>query len=235
MKKKFAAISVFALVLCLVCCTSLAAGKMTVQQENFHAVDIYSIYGYAFAKVENTGDKPVEFSSGLLEMYDANGEPLKSTDFVMCYPKVLNPGETGFITVDDSVDSAASAADIADYALTVTGKSSSGDTVTRFPATASYLKDVPVYKYASYDVITAEITNNTEETVYDVEVVLSLLDADGNVLYVQGNSFYSTGINPGSTITYRVTIDDCWKETWSREGFTPDHAEAIAYIIDENW
>ena len=73
MKKIISLTIALALLLCAASLPALAAGKMTVAQENFHVTDGYSVYGYALAKVENTGDKPVEFSAGLLEIYDEAG------------------------------------------------------------------------------------------------------------------------------------------------------------------
>ena len=63
--------------------SALAAGKLSVTQENFHYVENYWNYGYAYAKVENVGDKPIKVNAGVLEIYDADGEVITSTDYVM--------------------------------------------------------------------------------------------------------------------------------------------------------
>ena len=49
----------------------LAAGKLSVEQENFHVIQSYSVYGYTYAKVANVGDKPIKINTGLLEIFDA--------------------------------------------------------------------------------------------------------------------------------------------------------------------
>ena len=208
---------------------------MTVTQENCHIINSYRIYGYTFAKVENTGDKPVEFSAGLLELYDANGDSLTSTDYLYCYPDCLAPNETGYVFSYDQVEQANSYSDVDDYMLTVTGKSTSSS-VTRYPANGIYQPDVQVSKYLTYNYVTAEITNNTDNTLYNVNVVIELLDDNENILYLCHNDFYnSTGINPGSTITYRDSISDSWYEAWEREGVTPTHVDVIAYVEDTDY
>lgn len=229
MKKRSTLAIVAALVLCLVCCTASAAGKMTVLQENFHAVDFSTPYGYVFAKVENTGDKPVKYSAGLLEIYDANGDTLESTDWVGCYPSILNPGETGFAIVSERVENASAVSDLDDYALTVTGKSATSGSVTRYPVKGEYQQDVQISTYSTRNYLIAEITNDTDTTAFDVELVFTILDDNGNILYAEHNSLYSIGINPGSTVTYRTTLSDSWKETWEHEGVTPTKLEIIAY------
>lgn len=235
MKKSLIQGLVIAMVLCLVGCPALAAGKMVVSQENFHIIDSYSVYGYGFAKVENTGDKPVEFSAGLFEIYDENGDTLTSTDYVKCYPECLQLGEVGYVYVLDEIDAATTHKDVDDYMLTVTGKSTNS-TVVRYPATGSYQTDVQISKYSRYNYVVAEITNDTDETVFNMEVVIALLDDEENILYVTHNDFHSdTGINAGSTITYRDSLSDSFYDAWKREGVTPTHVEVIAYREISNY
>lgn len=210
-------------------CSALAAGKMRVDQENFHVTDSYSVNGYAFAKVENAGDKPVEFSAGLLEIYDENGDTLTSTDYMSCFPDTLQPGEYGYVYASDRIDTADTYSQVDDYMLTVTGKNSDV-VIARYPVVGEYQKDVQVSKYSSYDYVVAEITNDTNETVFDLEVVIVLLDDEDNILYLAHNNFYSsTGLNAGSTITYRDSISSAFYDTWEREGLTPTHVDVIAY------
>lgn len=229
MKRVLMRTFVLVMAICMTACPTLAAGKLVVGQENFHVTDSFNLYGYAYARVENTGDRPVEFSAGLLEIYNADGDTLTSSDYLHCYPSCLEPGEIGYVYAYDTIDTAESVSEVDDYLLTVTGKSSDSK-VTRYPAVASYQKDVQITKYSTYDYVVAEITNDSEETVYSMEVVIALLDDNDNLLYMAYNNFYnSTGINAGSTITYRDSISDTWYDTWAREGLTPTHAEVIAY------
>jgi len=235
MRSILARAAAVAITLCLIACPALAAGKLVVEQENFHVTVSYSLYGYAFARVENTGNKPAEFSAGLLEIYDAEGDTLTSTDSVYCYPRYLEPGETGYVYAYDSIDTTEALEDVDDYLLTVTGKSTESKVVL-YPVTAYYQTNVQVTKYSSYNYVVAEVTNNTDETVFGLEMVVVLLDDSDNILYMGRNSYYSsTGINAGSTITYRESISNDWFDAWTREGLTPTHAVAIAYKEVQDW
>lgn len=231
--KKWIWLAVFVLIFTMMAAPALAAGKMTVTQENFYVDDEYGVNAYLFAKVENTGDRAVEYSAGLWEIYDKNGDPLTSNDWLGCYPSCLAPGETGYVYASAYIEEAESAEDADDYMLTVTGKSSD-QTVTYYPCQGEYQPDVQVSEYYTQDFVTAEITNDTQETVFGMEVVAALMDEEGNLLYVEHTDFYdSTGINAGSTVTYRFSLSDSWPEIWDKAGVTPAKVEVLAYTIQD--
>ena len=81
-----------AMMLCLASVPALAAGKLNVTQENYHFVVSYGRYVYAYAKVENSGDRPIKVNAGVLEIYDENGDVLSSTDYHNAYATYLQPG-----------------------------------------------------------------------------------------------------------------------------------------------
>ncbi len=221
-------IIVIALALSLACAPAFAAGKLTVNQERMIALDSYgSVDVEVYAEVENTGDKPVEFSAGLVELFDADGNTIDSTDYVYCYPAVLAPGEKGYIYVSMYPENAATAAEVADYVLTVTGKGSSGET--------KLLKAMGTYEpgvqdgYWTYNYMTAEITNETDAPTYDFYCVYALKDAEGQLLYTNYSSTYSIGIPAGGTVLMRVTLPDDTLAYFDANGLVPASADAIAY------
>lgn len=227
-------VSIALVVLALLPAGALAAGKLTTTQENFYAVDNYSVYGYAFARVENVGDKPVEYSAGLLEIYDANGDTLASDSYLSVYPKYLLPGEYGYVRAYENVDTAQSYTDVDDYLLTVTGKSSSGVTAKRFACETEWLPDFQRTQYSTADYMVATFTNDTDQTIFDIEVVLTLLDDEGNILDVEDVSLYSSiGVNPGSSVTVREEVNGGLREAYERAGRTATHVDAIAYVYVE--
>ena len=63
--KKWIWLAIFVLIFTMTAAPALAVGKMTVTQENFYVDDEYGVNAYLFAKVENTGDRAVEYSAGL--------------------------------------------------------------------------------------------------------------------------------------------------------------------------
>ncbi len=73
--------------------SAFAAGKLQIQQENFCVISIYRLYGYVYAKVANVGDKPIAVNTALLEIYNADGDALTSTDYCYTSAKYLQPNE----------------------------------------------------------------------------------------------------------------------------------------------
>ena len=102
--------------------TVFAAGKLNVPQENFIVTDLYNVYGYAYAKVENIGDKPMVVNAGLLEIFDTAGDTITSEDYMAAYAKNLQPGEYTYVKMYSRIEDV-EASDVDDYLLTITGKS----------------------------------------------------------------------------------------------------------------
>lgn len=218
------------LVLCLICCisaTAMAAGKLNVTQENFHKIDMYSAYGYLYAKVENVGDKPIKVNAGLLEIYDENGDPLTSTDYINAYVTYLEPGAYTYVSAHEDVDAGLDAID--DYMFTVSGKSDNETKVITFPCETSYdVDDSNPYWKRNY--MYATFTNTSDSPIYGLEVVVALLDAEGNILYVESESMYdSKALHAGSTMTVRIDVSSSFIEYYEANGLVPASVDAIAY------
>lgn len=212
---------------------AFAAGKLEVTQENFFVTEFGSIYGNCFARIENTGDKRVEYSAGLFEIYDANGDTLTSDSYMAVYGDYLEPGEYSYISVSEYIEDASAVGDVDDYILTVTGKSSSGTVTRRFACESEWLTDYPVNSYWTSNLMTATFINTTDETIYDVNFVLALLDDDGNILDIEYTSAYNIGVNPGSSITVREEVSSYMMKAIKREGFTPTCVDAFAYVYTD--
>jgi len=226
--KKFWA---FCLVLVMVMAmgSASAAGKLSVDQENFHVIDSYSLYGYCYAKVSNTGDKPIKVNAGLMEIYNADGDALTSTDWYYGYAEYLQPGEYTYVELNDEIEDV-EASEVADYMLTMTGKADTDYVSYRFTCTTSYEPNVEE-GYWTYNYMYATFTNDTTETVYNIEVVLALLDAEGNILYMDESGLYSDkGVAPGSSITIRKDVSSSFIEYFEANGIVPASVDAIAFV-----
>lgn len=207
-----------------------AAGKTTVTQENFYIVNSWGIYGYVFAKVENTGNKPIAYNAGLLEVYDENGDAIGATTYLRCNGKYLQPGEYVYLSANASLDTIKSVSEVDDYSLTVSGQSNNSMYVKKFSCDAEY-KPNEKSGYWTYNNIYATFTNDTEDVVYGVTVVMALLDKDDNILDVETVNIYdSVGIWPGSKITAVANVNDAIIEAYKGQGFTADHVDAYAYV-----
>ena len=227
MKKILVLMLVFTIVICA--SPAFAAGKLSVEQENFHVIQSYRVYGYVYAKVANVGDKPIKINTSLLEVFNEDGDALTSTDYYSDYAEYLQPDEYTYICMYDEIEDV-EASDVDDYMLTVTGKADTDYISYRFPCTSSYEPNV-TEGYYTYNYMYATVTNDTEEPVYNISVVLVLLDAEGNILYMEDDGMYSDkAIMPGSSITVRKDVSSSFIEYFEKIGAKPTSVDAIAYV-----
>ena len=81
------------------------------------------------------------------------------------------------------------------------------------------------------DYIYATVTNNTEETVYDILTVFATLDAEGNILCIDSDSqFAAYGLAPGSSVVVRREINKAFINFFTAKEITPATVDAIAYV-----
>lgn len=217
------------LALCSVFPSALAAGKLNVVQENFYLIKSYWNYGYVFAKVENAGDRPIKANAGVLEIYDEEGNALTSSDYLNAYAAYLQPGEYTYVKMYAELEDETQNA--ADHMLTLTGKSdSSAHTLLLDCETA--LEMGVEDDWWEYNYMYAQITNSTDQILYDIEVVLALLDTDGNILYIADDYLYSErALMPGSSMMIRKDIPSDFMEYFEANGITPAAVDAIAYVL----
>jgi len=220
------------LVLTLSAASALAAGKLNVVQENYHTIPSYSTYGYAYAKVENSGDKPIEVNAGVLEIYDEAGDAITSADYMDAHAEYLKPGEYTYIEIYAEIEDPENEVP-ADYMLTLTGKSDNDYTVLRLPCESKLEMGVED-GWWEYNYMYATVTNNTEEPLYDISVVFALTDAEGNILYMDDDYLYSDrALTPGSSMIIRKDISSSFIEYFEANSTTPAAVDALAYVIQE--
>ncbi len=211
---------------------AFAMGKLVSTQENLVVVPYYDtyFYGYVFAEVTNSGDKPVEFSSGLMELFDPDGNSLSSTDIYYCYPPVLQPGETGYVYGYSYVE-ATGAEQISDFMLSVTGQGTISQTVLRIEA-AARIESVADY-YGTSDDLVAEVKNTLDTPLTAFEIVFAVKDDAGNLVYVLSSywSGYNVGIMPGSSVEFRYQIGSDIATYMQDNGIEPATVDVIAYNL----
>ena len=209
---------------------ALAAGKLNVVQENFWVVDGYWTQAYVYAKVENSGNKPISVNAGVMEVYDANGDAITSADYLQSYAKGLEPGQYTYVSMSKEIeDPENNKAD--DYMLTVTGKSDDAGSSKRLPVSDVKLSLQEENGYWKTDYMYATVTNDTEETVFNAAVGFALLDEAGNILYIASDNLYSgRGIAPGSSMVFRQEIGSTMTDFFAKNELVPATVDAIAYI-----
>ena len=218
------------MILILISSYATAAGKLSTTQENFWVISGWSTYAYAYAKVENVGNKPIKVNAGVLEVYDENGDVITSSDYIDAHAKYLQPNEYTYATIHSSVEIAEDVGKPDDYMLTITGKTEDSGTTMRLPVEGK-LSLGEGSGWSKGDYVYATVTNNTEEIAYGISVVFALLDAEGNILYVGDDDIYSTrGLTPGSSLVFKMSISSSHMEYFDSKGIKPTSVDVIAYI-----
>ena len=229
MKRFVAALLCILMVLLLsVSTATYAAGKLTVDQENFHVVSSYWTYGYAYAKVSNAGDKATKINAGVLEIYDEAGDVLTSSDYLTAYAEYLEPGEYTYVKMYSEITSGKAA----DYNLTLTQKTDNSERTLRLPVETDLQMDVKS-GWWTYNYMYATVTNNTDKPIYGIQVVLVLLDAEGNILDIEDESMYDNkALTPGSSMIVRKDIPSAHMDYFKANGIVPASVDAIAYVTE---
>ncbi len=216
--------------------SALAAGKLSVEQENFYAINEYGVNGYVFAKIVNTGNKDIQVNNVLLEIFDSEGDALTSTDWASIYGKYLAPGEYCYLRiVDDIGEGIDDPTMVDDYMLTVSGKSTT-DGKTIWLETSGEYKENVQEGYWTYNYMYGTITNNTDQDLYEVRIAMALLDEDDNILYLYGDGIgYNCALNAGSSVTFRVDVDDDFIHYFEKNNLVPASIDVIAYAYVEEY
>lgn len=205
-----------------------AAGKLTIQQMISVITEDYA-YGYAI--VENTGDKPAEYTSGLFEVYDADGNLVLSDTYPHMLGQVLQPGEYAYVECWESFDEEEDAVRAEDFDISVSGKSAQGTRTERLLCETEWCPEYPVSKYWTEDRMVATFTNTTDQVLYEIKVAFALLNESGKLLYVDSQNLSSrVGLWPGSTVTVYQVVSSDVMEVLKDQGEKPTLVDAYAYI-----
>ncbi len=207
-----------------------AIGKLVVAQEKMVVVPYYdtAYYAYVFAEVTNSGDKPVAFASGLMEVFDSDGNSLASNSIYYCYPSVLQPGEMGYLHGSSYVE-AEGPDGIDDFMLSITGQGSISTTITRLETTARL--ETTQDTYSTYDALVAEIKNTLDTPLTSFEIIYAAKDEAGELLLVTSSYWngYDIGILPGSSVEMRSWLDSTLTDYMRENQIVPATVEVIAY------
>jgi hypothetical protein len=210
---------------------TFAAGKLSVVQENFHVISSLWTNGYVYAKVTNAGDKPTKINAGVLEIYDDAGEVIASSDYLSAYAEYLEPGQYTYVKMYSEIKSGTAS----DYNFTLTNKTDNSKRTLRLPVETDLQLDVKS-GWWTYNYMYATVTNDTEEALYGIKVVLALLDAEGNILNIEDDSLYTDrALTPGSSLIIRKDISSAFMDYYKAKGIVPVAVDAIAYVnVDAN-
>lgn len=229
MRKTLALLLVMVLLLPAV--TAMAAGKVSVVQENFFALNNYSDYGYVFAKVANVGNKPIKVNAGILEIFDAEGENITSSDYLRNYAEYLEPDQYTYVYLYAKLEEG-QLEKVDDYLLTITGKSDANATTRRLTVKdVDFVRNYQTSRYSTNDCGFFTIVNDTDEIIWNIKIVYALLDDDDNILYVDSDYIDSNkALAPGSSIIVRETINSNFVTYYDAHDIVPSKIDVIAYV-----
>ena len=160
---------------------------------------------------------------------------LASSTSLWRFAEYLQPGETTYAYMNPSIKDIESADVVADYALEITGRELTNRVTFRLPVETVYEPDVEEGSWTN-DYITTTLTNDADQTVFDIVVVRVLLDGAGNILYLDSDNMYSTkGLTPGSSIVVRRAVSNNFRDYFAEKGYKPVAVDSIgyAYGMDE--
>ncbi|MDR1569660.1 MAG: hypothetical protein LBS72_04140 [Oscillospiraceae bacterium] len=228
MRKPLAFIAALLMVLCA-CTNAFAAGKATVTKETFYVVPYLSRYaGTVYGEITNTGDKPVVIDSGVYELFDVDGEAVASSSIYSVYPKIIEPGDQAYFYITEDVEGSTSSGDIDDYSVTIIGKSTSNE-YKYLPVVATFSEGLEYNKSRIYN-YKVSVENSTDSVQYNIEMVVALFDADGNLLYVDKDSAYGVGVFPGSKIEFKGEISSSIQNQLNASHTEVDTIVSIAWV-----
>ena len=79
--------------------------------------------------------------------------------------------------------------------------------------------------------MTATVQNPTDATLFDITLVMALLDENDNILYM-ANAFLfeEIGVPAGGSIVLRDDISSSFMDYFAQKGIVPAKIDAIAYV-----
>lgn len=229
-------ISALILVLALLTCAApaLAEGKLSVVQENFYAPGSGTIYGYLYAKVQNTGDAPIRIDSGTLDVFDHDGNVIANSTFITKFAEYLQPGEYTYVMFSQKVEGVETEEGIGDHTLSIETTDDVRKHSMRLSGESEFEADVTVGSF-THDYITTVCTNDKDKTVFDAVIVRALLDADGNILYIDYDNMYSSkGIMPGSSIVMHRQLNGTFEKYFEEKGIVPAGVDTLCFANVED-
>ena len=219
-----------ALLLAACAASAGAEGALTVEQENLHIVGTNSLYCYMYVKVKNTGDVPIFVNKGSLTVRDKEGNEIGSTTSLWRYAEYLQPGQSTYAYFNPRIEGIESRDQVGDYDMNIEFTENANKQTFFIPSESAFEDDVKEGSW-THDYITTTVTNELEKTVFDLAIARVLLDAKGNILYMDSDNMYSyKGLCPGSAIVLRRPLNSSFEPYFEEMGYTPATVEGFAYV-----
>lgn len=205
-----------------------AGGKLEIVEENALFIQSYSNLQYVYAVVKNYGTADAYVQDCLLKVFDAQGNEIAVKEYGDTNAAYLKPGESTVISMNADVEEATPAS----YTLTITQGEDAYYANTRYDAQTKLALNVED-GWSVRNYLYASVTNNTDDTVYDLEAAFALRDEDGSIIYVDDKTCYDLGIPSGGSVIVRLDIPDEFMEYYEANGIKPAAVDVIAFTEEE--
>lgn len=214
---------ILSLLICLISVSVCAEGKLKATEK------IMIIYdgkdsGRFYAKVENVGDAPIGTDSGDLVAFSDDDEIILSKSYVTTMPSyvVLEPGD--YLYVNEFLwDSALKENSIADYKFSISGDKRTKK-VVKVPCEAKFELDEPDSFKSN---ISITVTAPNDKPLENFYAVVALHDAEGALIYVDVYTTSTIIVQPGSSITIKLSIDNDNVKYYKAHGIVPVSVDAM--------
>lgn len=204
---------------------------VTIEKSTFLVAESYSGYrGRYIARIKNENDVPLFLTGGSMQVFDKDGNQVAEASYLSnTGSKYLEPGETSFVSMYADLESDGEYT----YQANIETKTES------YRSTDVALKTSdPVYvkvegEYNS-DLIKATVINETDAPLAGIQMVMVLVDADGNLLDLETQDLYRNELGAGSSITLVSSVDDRIRAFYQTNGLEPVAVEAYAWVENDD-
>jgi hypothetical protein len=167
----------------------------------------------------------------LLKVFDESGAEIVSRDYGSTYARYLKPGEYTYVNVKVDVGEAIPAS----HTLELEERHEMYTENVRYPVTADMALNVE-NGWSVNNYMVALLNNNTGNVLYDTELVMALMDDEGNIVFIDDKTCYDVGILPDSAVNVRLEIPDEFIEYFNTNNVKLQAVDAIAYEeVDLDW
>lgn len=192
--------------------------QLEVVRSAVYMRDEYETEAYVYAELRNTGDRVIRVSGAELTVLDAAGKQLSKREYASAKPDVIMPGESLFVA-EWLYDFVGDLSRVHTICVTIERSEYGRKQIERMPQARAYVDN---------GYLCAELTNTTDEPVFEAGVTAVAVDTNGKILDILREETYSgLGIAPGSTIILRKYLEQHAADA------ADVHCEAHGYVYSE--
>ena len=223
-------VSLLIAALMLMSCAAMA--EIEVVRTTYIPAEVYtdSYYGYFFAEVVNNGEEPVYIGDSYFNVLDPDGNIVATCDLYSINPSVLAPGATGYVYNWQSLDGISSVDEVPGYEYCITSEDAYYDapqSVTVSDATFEYGEDTFGDMACTVHIT---VQNDTDETLYEPNVIYALYDQNGDLLDASDVTLYYAGVPAGQSTEAFFEISDGLVKAWVDAGKEPATVVGMAFL-----